>query len=84
MLMMRAYCGDMQANKKKWSDLTRNQQSLVIVGGAVEAILTAAALVSLAKRPRSGVRGPKALWVASLIVQPVGPLAYFALGRRSA
>ena len=73
----------MNANKKKWSDLTPTQQRLVIVGGAVEAVLTTAALISLARRPKEAVRGPKALWAASLIVQPVGPLAYFALGRRS-
>lgn len=73
----------MNANKKKWSDLTPTQQRLVIAGGAMEAVLTTAALISLARRPKEAVRGPKALWAASLIVQPVGPLAYFALGRRS-
>lgn len=72
----------MTRNKKKWSELTPTQQRLIIAGGAVEAVLTAAALVSLANRPREAVRGPKALWVASMVVQPVGPLAYFAFGRR--
>ena len=74
----------MNANKKKWSDLTPTQQRLIIAGGAVEAVLTTAALISLVRRPKAAVRGPKALWAASLIIQPVGPLAYFAFGRRSA
>jgi hypothetical protein len=39
-------------------------------------------LRDLAKRPSAGVRGPKALWVAACVVQPFGPLAYFAFGRR--
>jgi hypothetical protein len=70
------------ANKKKWSDLTPTQQKLILAGGAVEVILTTSALISLARRPKEAVRGPKALWAASLVIQPVGPLAYFALGRR--
>jgi len=73
----------MSANKKKWSDLTPTQQKLIIAGGAVEAVLTTAALISLVRRPKASVRGPKALWAASLVIQPVGPLAYLAFGRRS-
>ena len=72
----------MTGNKKKWSELTPTQQRLIIAGGAVEAVLTTAALISLARRPSQAVRGPKALWVAAMVVQPVGPLAYFAFGRR--
>jgi hypothetical protein len=73
----------MKANKKKWSEFTPTQQKLIIAGGAVEALLTSAALISLARRPKDAVRGPKALWAASLIIQPVGPLAYFTFGRRA-
>ena len=50
--------------------------------GAVEIVATTAALRDLAVRPDSGVRGPKPAWVLSFLVQPLGPLAYFALGRR--
>lgn len=70
-------------NKKKWSELTPTQQRLIIAGGAVEAVLTTAALISLARRPSSEVRGPKVAWLAVLVIQPVGPLAYFVLGRRN-
>ena len=72
----------MNGNKKKWSELTPTQQRLIIAGGAVEVVLTTAALVSLARRPSAAVRGPKAVWLAALVVQPVGPLAYLAFGRR--
>lgn len=68
--------------KKKWSDLTAGQQRLVVVAGAAEAIVTAAALRDLARRPAESVRGPKAAWVLACFVQPVGPLAYLAMGRR--
>lgn len=68
--------------KKKWSDLTTGQRRAICVAGAVEAALTAAALCDLAHRPADKVRGPKAVWAVASFVQPVGPLAYFAKGRR--
>jgi hypothetical protein len=68
--------------KPQWSDLSVLQQRVIVVGGVLEAVMTAAALRDLAKRPASEIRGPKALWVLSFFVQPVGPLAYFAAARR--
>ena len=75
------YC-DPVASNKRWSDLTRTQQGLIIAAGAVELVLTVTALVDLARRTADQVRGPKPLWVLSCFVQPVGPLAYLVLGRR--
>jgi len=68
--------------KKKWSDLTATQRRAIVSLGAAEAVLTVAALRDLARRPATRVRGPKAVWVLALFVQPVGPIAYFATGRR--
>ena len=70
------------ASEMRWSDLTLTQQGLILASGAVELALTVAALFDLARRPADQVRGPKPLWVLGCIVQPVGPLAYLALGRR--
>jgi Phospholipase_D-nuclease N-terminal len=70
------------ASMQRWSDLTRTQQRLIIALTAVEIALTATALVDLARRPARQVRGPKQLWLLGCFVQPVGPLAYLALGRR--
>ena len=67
---------------QSWSDLSPTQQRAIVVGGAVEVVLTVAALRDLALRPAGGVRGPKLLGAASFVVQPFGPLAYFAAGRR--
>lgn len=67
---------------KKWNDLTPAQRTAVVAGAAVEIMLTTVALVDLARRPAASVRGPKALWALGCFVQPVGPLAYLALGRR--
>ncbi|QGG42229.1 PLD nuclease N-terminal domain-containing protein [Aeromicrobium yanjiei] len=68
--------------QKKWSDLSPGQQRAIYVAGAVETVLTAAALWDLARRPADEVRGPKIAWALASFVQPVGPLAYFAKGRR--
>lgn len=68
--------------KKKWSDLSASQRRLIVVGGVAEVCLTAICLVDLARRDRSQVRGPKPVWIASFVVQPIGPLAYLLAGRR--
>lgn len=72
----------MTSNKKSWANLTTTQKRVVCVAGAFEVVITAAALRDLATRPAKDVRGPKAAWVLASFVQPVGPLAYFAVGRR--
>jgi len=68
--------------KKKWSELTPRQQRAVKVGGAIEAVMTVAALADLARRPAEEIRGTKTAWVLALFVQPFGPITYFAVGRR--
>ena len=72
------------ASKKRWSDLTRTQRGLIIVLAPIELALTTTALIDLARRPAGRVRGPKPLWALGCFVQPVGPLAYLVLGRRTA
>jgi hypothetical protein len=54
----------------------------VIAGAAVEIVLTGWALRDLKRRPAESIRGPKAAWVASFVVQPFGPVAYAGFGRR--
>ena len=69
-------------SKKKWSDLSATQQRAIVVGATLEVIVTTVALVDLVRRPPSRVRGPKLLWWAAMVVQPVGPVAYLVAGRR--
>lgn len=68
--------------KKKWSELSPTQQRAICAAGAIEAVTTVAALRDLRRRPGAQVRGPKPVWALAFLVQPVGPLAYFAFGRR--
>lgn len=67
---------------QKWSDLTTLQKRSIVVGGVLEGVVTLAAVRDLASRSGDQVRGPKAAWALAFVVQPFGPLAYFALGRR--
>ena len=71
-----------RTNRRSWHDLSRSQQRLTVLAGAAEVVLTTIAARDLAGRPAAQVRGPKALWVPLLAVQPVGPVAYLLVGRR--
>ena len=68
--------------KKRWSDLTPAQQTGVLVMASVQMALAATAWVDLARRPAALVRGPRLAWAADIAVNFVGPISYFAFGRR--
>jgi hypothetical protein len=67
---------------RRWSDMTPRQQTAVLIGASVQLSLAATAWVDLAKRPAALVNGPRALWAALIGVNFLGPIAYFARGRR--
>jgi len=68
--------------RKKWSELSSAQQTLILTAASVEISLTATAAVDLARRPPQAVHGRKAWWALALLVQPVGPIAYLWTHRR--
>jgi hypothetical protein len=68
--------------KKRWSDLTAGQRTAIVLGALAELIITTIALRDLVRRPSEHVRGWKPLWLLTLLVQPVGPVMYFLVGRR--
>jgi hypothetical protein len=71
--------------RTRWSALDPRVRKAIVVVGAVEAGLKAAALIDLARRPARQVRGSKALWaLAVTVVNAAGavPVAYFVRGRR--
>jgi hypothetical protein len=71
-----------RSRKKRWSDLSPGQRRATVGAGLVELGLKIAAVVDLRRRPADEIRGSKPLWVALLFVNFVGPLAYFAFGRK--
>lgn len=68
--------------RKRWSELSTRRRSWIVVAGVLQVLLAAAALLDLRRRPSDQVRGSKKLWAAATSVNFVGPLAYFAFGRR--
>jgi bacteriorhodopsin len=68
--------------RKRWGELSTRQRRWIVVAGVLQVLLAAAALLDLRRRPSDQVRGSKKLWAAATSVNFVGPLAYFAFGRR--
>ncbi|QJW35994.1 PLD nuclease N-terminal domain-containing protein [Cellulosimicrobium protaetiae] len=68
--------------KRRWKDLTRGQKIAVGVVGAAQVTLTAAAYRDLLRRPAEQVNGTKLAWGLALLVNWVGPIAYFLDGRK--
>jgi len=68
--------------KKKWSEMSSTQRVWVVVAGAVQIALAVAAWTDLARRDASHVNGPKGRWAGIISINFVGPIAYFAFGRR--
>jgi hypothetical protein len=72
-------------NSWHWNELGPRTRQLLIAAAVTEAALKTAALVDIARRPASEIRGSKWMWVpVVLLVNSFGavPLAYFVYGRR--
>lgn len=68
--------------RKRWSDLSDQEKTAVLVVASVQISLAVTAWVDLARRPAELVRGPKPAWAVAIAVNFVGPITYFAFGRR--
>jgi hypothetical protein len=68
--------------KQKFADLPPAQQRAIVVAGAVQLTLLAAALFDISRRPQDQIKGPKPLWVGISFINTIGPLAYFFFGRK--
>lgn len=70
---------------RRWGDLSERNRKVIIATAIGEAVLKTAVLIDIRRRPASQIRGPKRMWiVAAVLVNSagVGPLSYFAFGRR--
>ncbi|SDD83802.1 Phospholipase_D-nuclease N-terminal [Sanguibacter gelidistatuariae] len=70
------------AHKTHWKDLSGKRKTGMIVIGLAQLTLTAAAYRDLIKRPADQVEGPKFVWGIALLVNWIGPISYFAKGRK--
>ena len=68
--------------KQTWSEIGHTERRVLVGLGTVQVGLQGAALWDLRHRPARDVRGPRPLWAALSFVNFVGPITYFAVGRR--
>jgi hypothetical protein len=71
-----------ERNKQRWKDLPSGQRRAIMGAAVVQIALMLAALIDLRRRPAKEIHGPKLAWVAASFVNFVGPLSYFAFGRK--
>jgi len=67
------------------SELSESSRKVIIAAAIGEAVLKTAVLIDIRRRPASQIRGSKRMWIiAAVLVNSagVGPLSYFAFGRR--
>ncbi len=67
---------------RNWHELAPRERRAIVLLGAVQAGLLAAALRDVIGRPAGELTAPKPLWVMACFVNFVGPIAYFVFGRR--
>jgi hypothetical protein len=72
----------MARTKKRWRDYTPVQRMLIVLVGCIQVVLLVAALRDIHRRPASEIKGGKRLWTALAFVNTIGPIAYFAFGRK--
>lgn len=68
--------------KQSWKNLSPRTRKLAVAAGAVQTALLTAAQADLARRPAKDVNGSKAKWRLIILINFVGPIAYFWKGRR--
>ncbi|ADI14905.1 hypothetical protein [Truepera radiovictrix] len=68
--------------RKSWRDLSLGEQTATILGAGVQLALLSSALWDLSHRRAAQIRGRRSFWSVAVFVNVVGPLAYFAWGRR--
>ena len=68
--------------RKKWSDLSTGQKRGIALSGAVQIGLLIAALIDIHRRPVKLIRSSKWAWTVVSFINFVGPVSYFAFGRR--
>lgn len=66
---------------KQWKRLSPSQRTVMVAGAVVQVTLLAAAQIDITRREADEIRGPKLLWRLICLVNFIGPILYFAIGR---
>ncbi|MBB3037156.1 PLDc N-terminal domain-containing protein [Hoyosella altamirensis] len=65
-----------------WKDMTPAQRGVLLGAASIQLSLAVSAWADLASRPAGEVNGSKAKWAGIIAINFVGPIAYFARGRK--
>jgi hypothetical protein len=74
----------MKNQRKQWKDFSNKRRVRMIITGFVQFTMMVVMLLDLHRRPANQVKGNKRVWLMAAFVQPFGPIAYFAFGRKKA
>jgi hypothetical protein len=67
--------------KRRWRDTSGQEQRIVLLLASIQLALAATAWADLASRPADQVNGRKRTWAALIVINFIGPFAYFRWGR---
>jgi hypothetical protein len=68
--------------KKTWNDFSTGQKVAMIVLGLIQLTLLVAAQRDIGKRRDSEINGSRGMWRALAFINWVGPISWFAFGRK--
>lgn len=67
---------------RKWRRMDTAERATIVAGAVVHVALMGLAQVDMCRRPESEIRGPRWLWRLIVLINFVGPVAYFTIGRK--
>jgi hypothetical protein len=68
--------------QKQWNDLSDTQKRGIVLLGALQLALLAVALIDIRRRDVDAINGSKRLWRMVVLINFIGPIAYFVFGRK--
>lgn len=70
------------AKKKTWKEMSPAARTGFVVVGIAQMGMMLAAQRDISKRPAEQINGPKAAWRMAALINFIGPMGYFVLGRK--
>jgi hypothetical protein len=68
--------------RRAWGDLTPAQRTGIMLISIVQFALLAVALWDIRRRPAAEINGTKIMWTLLSLINFVGPISYFLMGRK--
>ncbi|MDP9999516.1 MULTISPECIES: hypothetical protein [Pseudarthrobacter] len=68
--------------KKTWKEMSPAARASFVAVGIAQVSLMIAAQRDISKRPAELINGPKAAWRMASMINFIGPMGYFVLGRK--